>query len=213
MTPEDHETSVRAARGELSSAELAAWHKRMASDASLAREVALDAAVSRGMDRIPSLEPRSDALANILEGAGLAPVHSMENARGGSPWWRRHWAIEAGLVAAAVVVVAVLFVLPNGGDTKPVPQANLVDTSDWAYIDDGSDASVWIDDDADMDADMPSMATPGKPVPGKGDPILAALVDMEMKRAGQDWRIPRADENSSLAGFEDWNELLAGLKY
>jgi hypothetical protein len=212
MRIEDYETNQELRRGKLHEADAAAWNSKLSADASLAREVALDAAIDRGLDRILELEPQSDSLNRVMEGAGLAPVLSLEeSARQVTRrvWWQRHWAIEAGLVAAALVVVAVLFVLPTGDGNPPVPEAKLVDVSDWVVEPYEVDATVWMDleDLGDDDSAQPAagMSTDSM--------LMASLLSLEMARSRMSWEVPGAGDATGIADQEDWLDLIEGLDY
>jgi hypothetical protein len=186
------------------------WQAKLKADPALAREVALDAAIARGMDRIPSIEPSRDSLARVLEGAGLAPVLSMREARTGErTWWRRHWAIEVGFVAAAMIVVAVLFVLPNEPVNTPEPVAETVDVSDWVYGSDEIDAIDWADNDTAFGDPAYDVAVPGKSV--EDDALLGELTRIVMRLEGASWENGKATDVTGLEKIEDWRDILEGL--
>lgn len=211
MRIEDYETNLRATRGELDAAGLKAWRTRLSKDESLAREVASDAAIGKAMDRIGPIEPSKHALSRILEGADGAPVISMEAAAAsanGKSWWRRHWAIEAGLVAAAMVVVAVLFVLPTGTDKPSAPEAKLVDTADWVIEPYDVDPSVWVELEDDGEGEA---MNPGQTV-NPDAALMGMLLSLEMTRA-KSMEVPKAKELSGIESQEDWLKLLEGLDF
>lgn len=211
MRIEDYETNHRATRGELDAAGMEAWRARLAKDESLAREVASDAAIGRAMDRIGPIEPSKHALNRILEGADGAPVISMEGAATagqGRSWWRRHWAIEAGLVAAAMVVIAVLFVLPTGTDKPGTPEAKLVDTADWVIEPYDVDPSVWMELEDDGDGEAMNSGQAVNPDAA----LMGMLLSLEMTRA-KSMEVPRAKELSGIESQDDWLKLLEGLDF